>query len=153
MKFLAAITMFGLVGCIDMTDDSVVDQADSTSSMLAELRQKYSKFNNIDYALANGYQLGYHGAAAGCVANPSLGAMGYHYFRWDKMDDPSIIQNDPEVLVYHTGPDGALELGSVEWVVPKPAWEAAGNTAPPVVYGQTMHVINPVLNWYVEHAW
>ena len=22
-----------------------------------------------------------------------------------------------------------------------------------VVYGQTMHVINPVLNWYVEHAW
>jgi hypothetical protein len=28
-----------------------------------------------------------------------------------------------------------------------------GNTAPPVVYGQELYVINPALNWYVEHAW
>jgi hypothetical protein len=29
----------------------------------------------------------------------------------------------------------------------------AGNTAPPVVFGHSLHILNPVLNWYVEHAW
>ena len=79
--------------------------------------------------------------------------MGYHYFRWDLMDDPAIDPDHPEVLVYHTGGDGQMKLGAVEWVVPKVKWEAAGNTAPPVVYGTTLHVINPVLNWYLAHAW
>jgi len=44
--------------------------------------------------------------------------MGYYYFNWTKMDDPSIVGDDPEVLVYHTGDDGTLVLGAVEWVVP-----------------------------------
>ena len=90
---------------------------------------------------------------AGCISNPTLGAMGYHYFNAAKMHDPAINEHDPEVLVYHTGPDGKLVLGAVEWVVPKLLWEAAGNTAPPVVFGQELHVLNPVLNWYIAHAW
>ena len=37
---------------------------------------------------------------------------------------------EPEVLVYHTTEDGSLELGAVEWVVPKTAWEAAYGVGP-----------------------
>ena len=122
-------------------------------SMLAAVRMATLKYHDIEVAEADGYQLGFRGVVTGCVANPGVGAMGYHYFNWHKMDDPSINETDPEVLVYHTADDGRLALGAVEWVVPKADWEAAGNTAPPVVFGQSLHILNPALNWYVEHAW
>lgn len=81
--------------------------------------------------------------------------MGYHYSRQDRFDDVTINELEPEVLVYHTAEDGSLTLGAVEWVVPKVAWEAAHGVGapPPVVYGTALTVINPVLNWYVAHAW
>ena len=133
--------------------DAAVAPIASVNALLAVVRQATAKYHNVDAALAAGYQLGFRGVVTGCVANPGVGAMGYHYFNWTKMDDPSIHEDDPEVLVYHSADDGTLVLGAVEWVVPKPAWEAAGKTAPPVVFDQNLHVINPVLNWYIEHAW
>ena len=147
----AALLATTLVGCI--SDTSSVDQTVQIPDVLKPLRASHAKYNDIANALADGYQLGYRGVVTGCIAKPGVGAMGYHYFNWANMDDPSIDEQDPEVLVYHTADDGSLKLGAVEWVVPKVKWEAAGNTAAPVVYGQTLHVLNPVLNWYVEHAW
>lgn len=129
-----------------------IDESPSVDSRLAAVRAATAKYHDISAALDAGYQLGYRGVVTGCISNP-LGAMGYHYFNWAKMDDPPIVEDDPEVLVYHTGDDGALVLGAVEWVVPKALWDAAGNTAPPVVFGHSLHILNPVLNWYVEHAW
>lgn len=123
------------------------------SARLAAIRAATAKYHDISAALGEGYQLGYNGLVTGCIANPGVGAMGYHYFNWAKMDDPAIVAEDPEVLVYHTGEDGTLVLGAVEWVVPKTVWEAAGHTDPPTVFGHSLHVLNPVLNWYVEHAW
>lgn len=124
------------------------------ASMLASLRASTAKYHDVSAALADGYQLGYRaGVVTGCISNPGVGAMGYHYFKWARMDDPSIVEGEPEVLVYHTGEDGTLVLGAVEWVVPKALWEDAGHTAPPVVFGHGLHVLNPVLNWYVAHAW
>ena len=125
----------------------------NVNSQLAAVRALTAKYHDLSAALADGYQLGYKGVVTGCIANPTAGAMGYHYFNWAKMDDPTIEEGDPEVLVYHTGDDGRLVLGAVEWVVPKAVWEQSGNTAAPVVFGHQLHVINPVLNWYVAHAW
>jgi hypothetical protein len=119
---------------------------------LDELRARFARYNDFANAVADGYVLGYHGAAAGCVAS-AAGGMGYHYFNDAAMDDPAIDSMKPEVLVYHEDEDGRLKLGAVEWVVPKSTWEAAGNTAPPMVYAHALHIINPALNWYVEHAW
>ena len=149
-----APTQLANIGETGHGSHAAVDQeASSTESMLAVVRQATAKYHDVSVALADGYQLGFRGVVTGCVAQPGVGAMGYHYFNWKKMDDPSIVEDDPEVLVYHTGDDGTLVLGAVEWVVPKVAWEAAGNVAPPVVFGQNLHVLNPVLNWYIEHAW
>ncbi len=133
--------------------DAATDQSASVNSTLAVVRAATAKYHDVSAAVAAGYQLGYKGVVTGCISNPGVGAMGYHYFNWAKMDNPSIIEDDPEVLVYHKGDDGTLVLGAVEWVVPKTFWDAAGNTAAPVVFGQTLHILNPVLNWYVEHAW
>ena len=134
-------------------DGAVSDGSPNVASELAAVRAATAKYHNVSAALADGYQLGYRGVVTGCISHPTAGAMGYHYFNWAKMDDPTIVEGDPEVLVYHTADDGTLKLGAVEWVVHKPLWEQAGNTEPPVVFGQTLHVLNPVLNWYIAHAW
>src|SRR5262245_34105405 len=122
---------------------------------LAELRQATAAYHDINVALGDGFVLGINGGVKLCVAHPTLGAMGYHYSRQDRFDDVTINELEPEVLVYHTAEDGSLQLGAVEWVVPKAAWEAAYGVgaAPPIVYGTPLTVINPVLNWYVAHAW
>jgi hypothetical protein len=129
--------------------------AASIQAQLAELRQATAAYHDINLALGDGFQLGINGGVKVCVAHPTLGAMGYHYSRQDRFDDVTINELEPEVLVYHTAEDGSLELGAVEWVVPKAAWEAAygAGAPPPVVYGTALTVINPVLNWYVAHAW
>jgi hypothetical protein len=132
---------------------AVSDESPNVASELAVVRTLTAKYHDVSAALADGYQLGYRGVVTGCISNPTAGAMGYHYFNWAKMDDPAIAEHDPEVLVYHTADDGTLVLGAVEWVVPKTVWEQAGHTEPPVVFGQPLHVINPVLNWYIAHAW
>jgi hypothetical protein len=59
----------------------------------------------------------------------------------------------PEAMVYAPGRDGKLRLAAVEYIVPGDAWHAAGNTEPPEVLGQEMHVLNPALGWYILHAW
>jgi hypothetical protein len=129
------------------------DPSPNAASELAAVRAVTAKYHDVSAALADGYQLGYRGVVTGCISHPTAGAMGYHYFNWAKMDDPAIVEGDPEVLVYHRADDGTLVLGAVEWVVHKPLWEQAGNSEPPVVFGQALHVLNPVLNWYITHAW
>ncbi len=120
---------------------------------LAEVRRTTARFHRVEAAIEAGYRLGYNGLVTGCIAHPTNGAMGYHYFNSQLFDDPAIDPLLPEGLVYAPGPDGQLQLAAVEWVVPKTRWEAAGNTAPPSVMGMDMHVLNPVLGWYIHHAW
>jgi hypothetical protein len=147
---LASVLATGVIGCV--ADLSEVEQGVKIEDELKPLRAAFARYNDFNNAVADGYLLGYMGAAAGCVAHPTRGAMGYHYFNYARMADPTIDEMAPEALVYHTR-DGELKLGSVEWVVHKLDWEAAGNVGAPEVHGHTMTVINPVLNWYVGHAW
>jgi hypothetical protein len=120
---------------------------------LAEVRREAAHFHQLENALEAGYQLGYRGLVTGCIAHPTEGAMGYHYFDWELFDDPTIDPLRPEGLVYAPESNGQLKLVAVEWVVPKSIWEAAGNTDPPSVLGVEMHILNPALNWYILHAW
>jgi hypothetical protein len=141
----------------EMAGSMVLTTGDAASiqAELAQLRQVTAAYHDINAALADGFQLGINGGVKVCVAHPTLGAMGYHYSRQDRFDDVTINELEPEVLVYYTAEDGSLKLGAVEWVVPKAAWEARYDVGatPPVVYGIALTVINPVLNWYVAHAW
>ena len=156
---ITAIATVALTGCLDMSSsDNSTEQELNVPDNLKDLRTSTARYNDINNALADGYQLGFMGAAAGCVARPAAaggGAMGYHYFRWDRMSDPTIDANAPEVLVYHTGTEGQMVLGAVEWVVKKENWETIPENVgvAPSVLGNTMTIINPALNWYVLHAW
>ena len=117
-----------------------------------DIRQVTAKYHDLDAAIADGYELGYNGIITGCIAHPTDGAMGYHYFRADLIDDPAVNALQPEGLVYAPDRHGQLHLAAVEWVVPGPVPPDPSLT-PPSVLGMDLHVLNPALGWYIQHAW
>ena len=133
------------------TAGSQTGQAD-----LAEVRAATARFHRSDTAEAAGYQLGWKNPdipITGCIANPDLGAMGYHWFDHDAIEDIALDPLRPEGLVYEPLPNGKMRLVAVEWVVPAEAWHAEGNVDPPSVLGQDLGILNPDLGWYILHAW
>jgi hypothetical protein len=127
---------------------------------LAQIRRVTARYHDLDAALEAGYQLGWvNGAGAriitGCVAHPTSGAMGYHYFHPDLMADLGVDPLQPEVLVYAPGDDG-LRLAAVEWVARGPNTNPPGvpvTDPPPTVMGMPMHILNPAVGFYLMHAW
>jgi hypothetical protein len=149
LKYLLRCAVgFGL--CQILTTAPAV--AAGTEAELAQLRRATALFKRLEVAESAHYHTLPN--LAHCIQNPGVGAMGYHYFNTALIDDvspPDPLR--PEGLVYAPGPNGQLQLAAVEWVVPSGPWHAAGNTAPPTVYGIPMHILNPALGWYILHAW
>ena len=79
----------------------------------------------------------------GCIAHPTAGAMGYHYFNKELIDDLVVDASKPEGLVYAPGKDGKLKLVSVEYVVPSVNSNPPGVSEPPSVLGMEMHILVP----------
>ena len=121
---------------------------------LEEVRQAAAQFDTVEAAEAAGYQLGYAKAGnderiiTGCIAHPTDGAMGYHYFNDALVNDVSVDSLKPEVLVYAPKPNGDLELVAVEWVVPSELVDFV-----PTVLGHDMHILVPAVGLYLTHAW
>jgi hypothetical protein len=92
---------------------------------LAQVRAATARFHDLDAALKAGYELGWVNGSGvriitGCISHPTAGAMGYHYFHPDLMDDLAVDPLEPEVLVYAPGENGKLRLVAVEYVVRGP---------------------------------
>jgi hypothetical protein len=122
---------------------------DSIRDQLAQVRAATARFHNTDAAMAAGYAfvpgLDY------CFNNPGVGGMGYHLIKTSSLD-LTVNMLEPEAVVYAPGPNGQFQLVAVEYIVPAAAWDAAGNTQPPSVLGQSFH-LEPALGVYVLHAW
>ena len=96
-------------------------------------------------------------SGATCIEQPGEGAMGIHYL------DPTLLDGvidatAPEALVYEPQPNGKLKLGALEYLTMRSAWEAAGNSAPPSLFGQTFDLIESpnrygLPDFYALHAW
>jgi hypothetical protein len=129
--------------------------AGSDGSELGEVRGATAQFHRTETAIEAGHQLGYIAPFLldHCIAHPTEGAMGYHYFNHDLIHDTELDPLRPEGLVYAPGPNGQRMLVAVEWIVPVAMWEAEGNPSPPTVLGRELHVLNPALGWYIMHAW
>jgi hypothetical protein len=134
-------------------------QAESSiQDELAAVRAATAKYHDLDAAKADGYELGYVNGSGvriitGCIASPTDGAMGYHYFNKALIDDLVVDPLRPEGLVYAPGPDGHLELAAVEYVVPGPHSNPPGVTDAPTVFGLQMHILVPAVGFYIQHAW
>jgi hypothetical protein len=125
---------------------------------LAPIRAATAKFHDVDAAIAAGYELGYVNGLGlriitGCVAHPTAGAMGYHYFNKQLIDDNVVDVLTPEGLVYSPGPDGRLQLAAVEYVVPGALSNPPGVSVAPIVFGREMVILVPAVGFYTLHAW
>jgi hypothetical protein len=125
---------------------------------LAAVREATARFHDVDAAIAAGYELGYVNGAGvriitGCIAHPTAGAMGYHYFNKQLIDDNVVDVLTPEGLVYSPGPDGKLQLAAVEYVVPGAFSNPPGVSVAPVVFGREMVILVPAVGFYTLHAW
>ena len=125
---------------------------------LAQVRRATARFQRVEEAIAAGYELGWVNGSgtriiAGCVAHPTAGGMGYHYFNAELMEDLTVEPRTPEVLVYASAPDGGLKLVAVEWVARGPNTNPPGVTEPPSVLGMQMHILVPAVGFYIKHAW
>ena len=125
---------------------------------LAPVRRATARFHSVDAALAAGYELGYVNGAGvriitGCVAHPTSGALGYHYFNKQLIDDLVVDELKPEGLVFAPDPDGKLKLAAVEYVVPGLGSNPPGVAEPPTVHGMPMHILVPAVGFYIHHVW
>jgi hypothetical protein len=122
------------------------------------VRELTARFHRLEAAADAGYELGYVNGSGvriitGCVAHPTAGAMGYHYFNKALIDDLVVDPLRPEGLVYAPGPDGRLQLAAVEYVVPGLASNPPGVSEPPTVFGMEMVILVPAVGFYTLHAW
>ncbi len=115
---------------------------------IASLRVSTAQFHRPEAAQAAGYDL--VPGLDHCFNNPGVGAMGYHYINVSLLDT-TVNFLQPEAMVYTPGPNGILQLGAVEYVVPAAAWDAE-HTGLPQVIGHEFH-LNPSLGVYVLHIW
>jgi hypothetical protein len=142
-------------------DAAVHDHAAHNAALqdeLARVRRVTARFHDLDAALEAGYELGWVNGSGnriitGCVAHPTAGAMGYHYFNKELMDDLAVDVLKPEVLVYASAPNGQRKLVAVEWVARGPNSNPPGVSEPPSVLGMQMHILVPAVGFYLMHAW
>ena len=154
MRFAILIAIAGVVAFGGNVLATAAPQDD-----LAEVRQVTAQFHRIEAAIDAGYELGYLNGAGnriitGCIAHPTAGVMGYHYFNKALIDDLVVDPLKPEGLVYTSRPDGQLKLVAVEYVVPGPNSNPPGPSGPPpTVLGIEMHILVPAVGFYIQHFW
>jgi hypothetical protein len=144
-RFVAIVLAAGIlaVGAV------VVVTARNGKDDLAEVKQAVNPYR--DTAAAE---------AAGWVLLPDLdhcfeseaGAMGIHYINPELLMNTELDPLKPEALVYQHLPNGKLQLGAVEYIVPMDLWEAEGHEGMPMLHGQHFHA-NDALGVWVLHAW
>ncbi len=129
--------------------ENIAERSFELLDQLAQLRAATAQFHQTEAAYAAGYTL-----VPGldyCFNNPGVGGMGVHLIKTSSLD-LTVDTLQPEAMVYQPGPKGQLQLVAVEYIVPAAAWDAAGNTQPPSVLGQSFH-LNSGLGVYILHAW
>jgi len=117
---------------------------------VAAVRAATAPFHNPQKALDAGWAP--QPGLDSCFKNPGVGGMGFHYINANMLDD-QLDPIAPEAMVYAPGPNGQLQLGAVEWIVPAAAWDPVQHGGHnPELLGQELH-LEPLLGVYVLHAW
>ncbi len=101
----------------------------------------------------------YSKAKTPCVTGPEFGAMGVHFINTDNMDGILDV-NKPEALIYEPQANGRLKLVGVEFIVPKPAWDAlhADPLDRPALEGHLLNFVDEpnrygLPGFYEIHVW
>lgn len=141
---VAALTLTALAGAVG---------AAARADELAAVRAATARFHSFEAATAAGYGVFYV-----CTDESGLGAMGQHYVNGGLVGDALLDPAAPEAIMYEPLPDGGQRLVGVEWVVFRSAWEGAGNTGVPSLFGRPLKLVNEpnrygIPAFYQLHAW
>lgn len=99
--------------------------SDTVMKDISAVRRATVGFHDVEKAIAAGYL-----PTETCVAEPGVGAMGYHYVNPALIMDPAIVLEQPEVLLY-AQVYGKLRLVGVEYFLPIGAPDAPIPAVPP----------------------
>lgn len=142
-----------LVGCARRGQGSAASREapvaasvdDKVRRDLEVLRAATTRFHDIAVARAAGYP----STMPKCIADSTMGGMGYHLIDRSLFDDKLEIER-PEMLLYAPAAEGKVELVAVEYVVP---YRAVPSTAkPPRIFGQDLKRYDQ-LNYWALHVW
>ena len=117
----------------------------SLGAALAAVRAATARYHRVGAAEADGFASTVH-----CVATPVAG-MGVHFVNGPRIADGAVDADRPEVLVYEPQTDGSMRLVAVEYMVPKPMWDAVHPGARPTLFGQTFE--DGPMDSYALHVW
>jgi hypothetical protein len=124
-------------------------QVEPTLDQLAALRDVLAPYEQVDVALAAGFEPFGH-----CMSGPQ-GAQGIHFTHGERIADAALDALRPEVLMYEPRPDGSLRLIGAEYLVFQRAWHDAGHAAAPVLLGREFTLNTTLLDepFYALHVW
>jgi hypothetical protein len=132
--------------------------AGSEHSVTAATKPATARYHDLSKAEAAGYGLLKDAAGIACIDNQPVGGMGVHYVKGSLVGDTVLDPEHPEALVYAPNAAGKLKLAALEYIVFKAAWEDAGHTSLPSLFGQEFN-LTPSPNrfglpaFYSLHAW
>jgi hypothetical protein len=163
---LTAAALISCGGSEEATDEAV-GNAEASEPTLEEVRAATERFQDVNVALAEGYirdPFDICEVAENMGLPPERGAMGVHYFRPDLLgvtEPPNPRVNgtgthtdflEPAILIYEPQADGSMELGAVENLVFRTAWEAEGRTSPPSFQGVQYNMMEDLPGTEIDEA-
>lgn len=113
-------------------------------SELAELRRVTARFHDFEAAR----DAGWSAQITGCMSNPGVGAMGFHYGNPAYIDG-AVAVDQPELLLYEPEKNGRMRLVGIEYIVPLAAWTSP---QPPRLFGRDF-AVNAAFGIWALHAW
>jgi hypothetical protein len=142
-----------VVGALSATALAGAVGASGRADELAAVRAATAKFHSFEAAKAAGY-----GKFYVCTDETGAGAMGQHYVNGGLVGDAVLDPAAPEAIMYEPLPGGGQRLVGVEWVVFKSAWENAGHTGVPSLFGRSLKLVPEpnrygIPTFYQLHAW
>src|ERR1700704_5869848 len=87
------------------------DQKSKASALLRQVRESTERFQNVEVAEADGYELQF-----GCVSGDSAGAMGLHYVNGALVNKGEVNVKRPQIVIYEAAADGHLRLIGADYL-------------------------------------
>ncbi len=109
------------------------------------LRAATNKYHELPAAEASGYPT----AMPKCIADSTMGGMGYHLIDRKSIDDKLEIEH-PEMLIYAMDGEAKPELVAVEYIMPYRVH--AASEKPPRLFGQEFKRYDQY-NYWGLHVW
>ena len=125
-------------------DDARIRSARMDRGDLEHLRRLTNAYHDINAARAAGYAT----QITGCMVDPQLGGMGFHFGNTEFIDGKA-EKFKPEVLLYEPQQDGSMKFVALEYIVPFDQWT---KNKPPHLFGQDFKR-NEQFGVWALHTW